>query len=385
MLPPFASRPHIMLALALSFVVPIAAIAHPTSSRPIVFPDVRGYLTLVCDFHQHTVFSDGKVWPNIRSQEAIRDGLDAIAITDHLEYQPHSADIPHPDRNRSHAIAADAARTEPLIVIRGAEVTRSMPPGHVNAIFINDANALQQPEPIDAFREATKQDAFIFWNHPAWVDQAPDAVARLSPLHEQLLTENLIHGIEVVNENDYSDEALQIALDRNLTIMGNSDIHGLIDWDYNLAEGGHRPVTLVFAEEKTQNALKQALRNRRTVVWFKNTLVGRPEWMDLLLTASLTVDSAAYKPKTQVLEVELKNHSDVDFQLRNTSSYGLQQNADVLTVGAHKSETIRVKTLEHLARTELSFEVLNAVTAPRVHPTIKFTVEAVIPAPGATP
>jgi len=32
-----------------------------------------------------------------------------------------------------------------------------------------------------------------------------------------------------------------------LTIIGTSDIHGLIDWQYNVPQGGHRPITLVFA------------------------------------------------------------------------------------------------------------------------------------------
>jgi len=63
----------------------------------IEFPDIPGYKTLKCDFHQHTVFSDGHVWPTIRVAEASEDGLDAIAITDHLEYQPYKEDIPHPD------------------------------------------------------------------------------------------------------------------------------------------------------------------------------------------------------------------------------------------------------------------------------------------------
>ncbi|MYF39513.1 MAG: hypothetical protein F4221_01455 [Rhodothermaceae bacterium] len=49
-------------------------------NRTIDFPDVPGYYTLTCDLHMHTVFSDGSVWPNIRVQEAHRDGLDAIAI-----------------------------------------------------------------------------------------------------------------------------------------------------------------------------------------------------------------------------------------------------------------------------------------------------------------
>ena len=75
------------------------------SERMIVFPDIDGGKTLVTDLHMHSVFSDGHVWPRTRVEEALRDGLDAIAITEHLEWQPHLADIPHTDRNRAHAIA----------------------------------------------------------------------------------------------------------------------------------------------------------------------------------------------------------------------------------------------------------------------------------------
>ena len=43
-------------------------------------PDPEGYRTLKCDFHIHTVFSDGLVWPTVRVDEAYREGLDAIAL-----------------------------------------------------------------------------------------------------------------------------------------------------------------------------------------------------------------------------------------------------------------------------------------------------------------
>ena len=69
--------------------------------REIQFPDTADRLTLSVDLHTHSVFSDGHVWPRIRVGEAIRDGLDAMAITEHLEWQPHLADIPHEDRNRA--------------------------------------------------------------------------------------------------------------------------------------------------------------------------------------------------------------------------------------------------------------------------------------------
>ena len=37
----------------------------------IHFPDLPGYQTLKCDFHTHTVFSDGAVWPTVCVDEAL--------------------------------------------------------------------------------------------------------------------------------------------------------------------------------------------------------------------------------------------------------------------------------------------------------------------------
>ena len=56
--------------------------------RELRLPEIDGYQLLKCDFHVHTIFSDGIVWPTLRVQEAWEEGLDAIAITDHIEGQP---------------------------------------------------------------------------------------------------------------------------------------------------------------------------------------------------------------------------------------------------------------------------------------------------------
>ena len=174
--------------------------------RKIFFPDLDNYKTLLTDFHQHTVFSDGMVWPSIRVEEAIRDGLDAISLTEHLEYQPYSEDIPNPDRNRAYIVASQSAENKnknlekKLIVINGQEITRSMPPGHINAIFINDANKLLHiNDSLKGIEEANKQNAFLFWNHPAWPAQRSDGIAKLDEFHKYLIKNNLLHGIEVVN------------------------------------------------------------------------------------------------------------------------------------------------------------------------------------------
>lgn len=345
------------------------------SSRKIEFPDIDGFKTLICDFHQHTVFSDGSVWPNIRVQEALRDGLDVISLTEHLEYQPHKDDIPHKDRNRAHQIALKEAENHDLIVVRGSEITRSMPPGHSNAIFIKDANKLLVDNPVDAFKEANNQGAFVFWNHPNWIAQVSDGIAKLTRMHKKLLKNNLLHGIEVVNETTYSDEALQIALDNDLTIMGTSDIHGLVDWLFEIPEGGHRPVTLVFAKERTEKSIKEALFEKRTVVYFNNILIGREEFLIPIIKASLKVTEAKYIGKSTVLSVTIRNNSDMDYLFQNMSKYTFHNHSDVIMIKAHASTTIKIKTLKKLSSFEITFKVLNGVLAPKTNPNIIFKIE----------
>ena len=341
------------------------------NSRAIEFPDIPGYKTLKCDLHMHTVFSDGSVWPNIRVQEALRDGLDAISITDHLEYQPKIEDLPHPDRNSSYQLASEAAKNTGLLVINGAEITRSMPPGHSNALFLEDANLLNVDDPMEAFKEAKKQDAFVFWNHPHWTAQQPNGVATLTEMHIELMENGLISGIEIYNHSTYSDEALKIAMEHNLAVIGNSDIHGLIDWQYEESKGAHRPVTLVFASEKSKKAMKEAMENRQTAVWFDNTLVGDARFVGPLVESSLEI---VCQGKSQVQGIEIKNHSDADFILENLSVYTLHNKASVFVAKAHETTIIQVKTLEVMDSFDLKFRVLNAFTAPDQHPEITFTV-----------
>jgi hypothetical protein len=361
--------------IVLIFILPgltISAQQHDhATTRKIIFPDIPGYKTMRCDLHQHTVFSDGSVWPDIRVKEALRDGLDIISLTEHLEYQPHKADIPHPDRNRSWEIAVKEARSHELVIVKGSEITRKMPPGHCNAVFITDPNKLLITDSIEVFREAKKQGAFIFWNHPNWVSQRKDGIATLTDIHRMLIKEKMLHGIEVVNEHTYSDEALQIALDNDLTIMGSSDVHYLVDWDYKISEGGHRPVTLVFAKDKKEERVKEALFNRQTVVYFKDILIGRIEWLEPLIKNSLVIINANYPGKTDVLTVEIENLSNMDFIIQNKSDFTLHEHHDVLTILPGKN-IIKVKTKQRLANIKLNFEILSAVHAPGKHPVVSW-------------
>ncbi len=390
-----------VLAITLLGLTPVLS-AHDKVRQPpenearlIRFPDTATHKTLVVDLHTHSVFSDGHVWPSIRVGEALRDGLDALAITEHLEWQPHRADLPHPDRNRAFEEAAAALPDgSDLIVIAGSEITREEPAGHMNAVFLSDANALLKVDSDpgtdrfdyylaanewpaeEAVRAANEQGAFVFWNHPFWTATLPTGVSRMTDFHAALIKAGQLHGIEIANGATYSEHAHRLAMDHELAMIGVSDVHNLVDWDYPPAIGAHRPVTLVFAEERSAAGIRDALFAQRTVVWFKNLLVGREAVLKPLLQAALDVQDAAYRRipdirnpgqeiELAIVDLTLTNISDADVQLRNRSPYTFTQHGDHMVIPAHSSLRLTVRPGEKVPQINLDFEITNALVAPK--------------------
>lgn len=338
--------------------------------REARFPQApNGDVLLAVDLHTHSVFSDGMVWPAIRVEEADRDGLDAIAATEHLEHQPKAEDIPHPDRNRSWQIAREEAerREMDLMTINGAEITRDMPPGHVNAVFVQDANALLLDDPEAAIRAANAQGAFVFWNHPNWLPQAPDGVARILPFHERLVEAGQLHGVEVANGtlDAYSEDAFQIAIDHGLAVLGTSDIHGLVDWTHDAGHGGHRPMTIVLAPERSEAALKRALFDGRTVAWAYDDLIGLQANVEQVVWACLSLSPQEYLPRSSVLAVELVNACPMSFTLRNQGERTIHNVSDLFRVERYASTMLQVRMNEERETLSLDLEVLNAHVRPR--------------------
>ena len=163
-----------------------------------------------------------------------------------------------------------------------------------------------------------------------------------------------------------------LAQEHDLTLIGTSDVHGLVDWRFEIPNGGHRPVTLVFAHEKSEKAMQEAMEKRQTAVWFKNTLVGPREFLGPLVEASLEI---VHRSQGLVPTLQIHNHSDADYILLNTSAYTLHNFSPVFTLKAHETTALMVKTLEKLETFELTFKVLNAFTSPAEHLDIKLSVE----------
>jgi len=333
-------RRTVALTLLISCML-TGASAQSQTRKEVAIPDIPGYHTLKCDFHIHSVFSDGLVWPSVRVDEAWREGLDAIAITEHIELRN---DEVLGDHNRAWEIARARAQRYGLICIHGTEITRSMPPGHFNALFIEDANAADTSDFLAAVEAMVKQGAFILHNHPGWRGQQPDGVSRWYPVHQTLLERGWLHGLEVVNEREYYPAVQRWCAEKTLTVMGNSDIHQPIHMFFDIANGDHRPMTLVFAAERTESALRDALFARRTAVWHQDFLIGEAQWL-----APLYANMTKLTPLQSTLKgtgrasLALSNSSDLPLHLKAAGEHAEVIGPVEITVPPHRTVRIHLR------------------------------------------
>ena len=343
------------LAILLATALTGGAGAQPRSE--IAIPDIAGYHTLKCDFHMHTGFSAGELWPTMRVEEVWREGLDAMSITDHVEYHIHEDDV-ITRLERPYELGLPTAERYNVLFIRGAEITRSMPPGHFNALFLQDIEPLTVDDAVESIGNAAQQDAFLIWNHPGdtW-----------HSLHTDLFEKGWMHGIEVVNGDTYYPEAHAWALEKGLTMLCNSDVHGRVDYAWDRSAGEHRPLTLVFAKERSIEGVREALFDGRTVAYFENQLIGKSEYLQPIFGASVSIKEPFVSMDGRGrARIQLWNTSDLDIELVNLDedAYDLPS---PLTLPAHKTTLVTVGKLDPQGGENefaIPIEVTNFLTAP---------------------
>lgn len=296
------------------FLTSLSAQGEQRYRRELPFPDLPELITIRCDLHQHTVFSDGTVWPTVRVEEAWRNGLDAIAITDHIEYLPHHADIPT-NFGRSFQLARAAAAPLGILVIQAAEITRDEPPGHLNALFLTNIPALDVKDYRVAVSNAWQQGAFLFWNHPGW--KQTDGKAVWYAEQGEFLEHGYLHGLEMVNGSDYDPIVHGWAVEKKLTVLGSSDVHGPMAFDYDPSPAGMQPLTLVFAKARSVEAIREALFARRTAVFSCNRLFGESQFLEPLFQRSIEIVNPEIRIRGKgTALIQIRNKSPMDFELR---------------------------------------------------------------------
>lgn len=360
---------YLLLAAALLSVTAGAAVPHR-----IIIPDIEGYKTLKGELHIHTVFSDASVWPTTRIDEAMTEGLDFIAVTDHVDarlLKQKNRGLMDFDRNESYKIAAAAGKSRGVLVIHGGEISRGMPPGHFNTLFVSDCEAIGKASDAhdnhyDAMQaglaEAQKQGGFLVWNHPHWERQAQNET-RWYPEHTALYDAGLMQGVEIYNAFcGYSPEAHRWAMERGLALICGTDSHAPMFLNVDFAGGGLRPVTLVFARERSLGGIREALDARRTAVFADGMLYGREEVLQPLMQALFELSDVKYAEKKVTFRVA--NRSSIPLTLRKAPGSEKVVFPRDMIIRPFEEVTLTVYGLDNkkpigLDRFDVNFHVLN--------------------------
>lgn len=282
--------------------------------------EVLGLKVLKCDFHLHTIFSDGDVWPTTRVEEAFAEGLDAISITDHIEYRPRVESIANTtvSQNAGYEAAKNAAKIKGITLVPGTEITKEVAPGHFNALFIKDADefnkCINKENPRDGknirkdLQVAREQGAFIQWNHPWYGVKNNECI--WFPIIDSLCNEGLIDGIEVINATKYDPIILGWAQDKKLTNMGNTDLHAPA---FQYLDGNFRTMTFVFAKDNSLESIKEALFNKQTLSYCRNFVYGDKKYMEPLFQNSLELEISSDGKNSGALSI--KNNSSLEYKI----------------------------------------------------------------------
>ena len=348
----------------------------------IVIPQVNGYNVLKADLHVHTMFSDANATPEWRVVEAWCDGLDVIAITDHIEYRPyeqqmaesmpgyikpgkvekHNASNPKSDLNYPAKLAQEHAKIYGITIIPGTEITRDgKSVGHFNALFTTDNNKIYDEDPLKAIKNAKAQGAIVQHNHPGWSRTSTDYTEVETAAYEA----GLIDGIEVINgaaSGEFYPKMVARAQDKGLYVSGNTDIHRMTANDYT-QKGGTRVMTLIFAENNSLESVRAALEAKRTIAYGFGCLAGQEQMLKDLCQACLAARFVRIDSKERPV-MRLTNVSSIPFVVRAHGS-------NPVCLSPFTSLDFKCESTESKA---LSVVIDNMWCGEDQHPTVTFTL-----------
>ncbi len=307
---------------------PFPAIFGPATARhsaPERYEVLRG------DFHMHTIHSDGTMSPADRVMEAWQYGYDVIAITDHGNFLAYDQAVP-------------MARALGVLLFRGLETGLS---GQEHLVALNFSADYELRNPHQ-WAETAGQAAVFYREQWRRLSAAGGYVLYAHPhvgLREPMLwgiSQGLLQGIEVKNDVVGSEWntveshgtywypfAFDWAVEHNLTIFANSDVHG--------ARGEvEQAVTLILARDRSHEAVMEALRAGRTIAYFNRMLCAH-EWVLEMLMANL-VDVGLTEVEGGSTFLLVQNHGPVEL----TAAIGGMPVAPV-TVGPYQKVLVGVR------------------------------------------
>jgi hypothetical protein len=166
------------------------------------------------------------------------------------------------------------------------------------------------------------------YNHPGWPDKNSD----LSDFQKKFIAQKKIGGIEVFNQAEFYPQTIDHCLQDNLAVLGCSDSHGPINFEYDLTIN-KRPMTLVFAKEATEAGIKEALFAGRTVAFANHILAGKEEYIQAIYNQSFQVEKIG----------TVKDRSTYNLSNVTDIPYYLEFSGNTLVLPAGKTTQIKIK------------------------------------------
>ena len=321
-----------------------------TPRTEIILPEIDGYTLYKADLHVHSIYSDGEVTPRERVREAWYDGLDIIAITDHLEirtyekfmlkalapyneggepYQYKNAGIANKtdtgtpvlsDLNASYQEAVSYVKNEsfPVMVVRGTEIWRNPSMiGEFNALFLTDINTICHPDLFESFRRVKEQGGIIMHNHPGWRRETME----ISDENQvRAYEEGWVDGVELVNSFTLYPTIARRCIERNLFMAANTDAHRPTSQVWGRDKKYFRTMTFIMAEECTEEAVKEALKQRRTICYSANNLMGEESYLRKFINGAIRCTIISEDVKKGTRTYNLTNECSIPFILRKGKS-----------------------------------------------------------------
>ena len=358
--------------------------------REIILPKVEGYTLYKADFHTHTIYSDGDVTPRERVREAWYDGLDIIALTDHLEirtyekfmlkvlapynksnepFQYAHAGIANKRDNTAPVLAnLNAAYDEavyfaereklPIMVVRGTEIWRDPKSiGEFNALFLKDINAICDSDLFESFRRVKAQGGVIMHNHPGWSRNTAEIA---EGVQARAYNEGWVDGVEIINSTSLYPTVARRCIDNKLFMAAHTDAHRPTAQVWGGTNEFFRTMTFIMATECTEEAIKEALKAQRTIGYSGNHLVGQQRYLVAFFNAAVECRKVA--TNKQGTTYSFTNLCSVPFLLEHKNN-------------THKLEPFRSLTFTFKQGEEPSFVVANMWHIDEQHPTITVAVD----------
>lgn len=220
---------------------PDAEPAEPSvpAPRPRRSLPAAGFTWLACDFHAHTVHSDGALGVGELAARAVEAGLDVLAVTDHNTVSHHSA---LPSLSKRYGVT----------LLPGQEVTTDR--GHANAF--GDIGWVDFRRPASTWVSATRErGGLLSINHPiagdySWIHPLPERPPLAEIWHHSWFDLTWTGPL-----------AWWTAWGLDTVPIGGSDFH-----DPTQGRPVGRPVTWLACESAAPDAVLDGLRAGRTAL-----------------------------------------------------------------------------------------------------------------------